>query len=166
MRITWLSKGNYCLTCSIYSTVELAKLTGFSIKQLDYWAIQGILVPSVRRSDGPGTRKIYSIDDLVQLQFIRRLKNHGWSTRKIGQAIKILREIMQDPNPLKHAILIHGKSTLIALCKTREGERIAIDALSTGGQQVMGIVLEMLMEEAQQIANSMNNPVMDKEMVQ
>ncbi len=73
---------------------------------------------------------------------------------------------MQDPNPLKHAILIHGKSTLIALCKTREGERIAIDALSTGGQQVMGIVLEMLMEEAQQIANSMNNPVMDKEMVQ
>lgn len=149
----------------IYSTLTIAELTGFTVKQLDYWATQGILVPSVQRSNGPGTRKLYSIDDLVQLQFIRHLKNQGWSTRKIGQAIKILREIMQDPNPLKHAILIHGKSTLIALCKTREGERIAIDALSTGGQQVMGIVLEMLMEEAQQIANTIHTPMRDKEMV-
>lgn len=142
-----------------FSTWEIARATGFSMKQLDYWAHRGIVVPSIQRSNGPGTRKRYSVDDLVQLQFIRRLKQYGWSTQKIGKAIDTLRNIINDPNPLKHAVLINGKNTLIALCKTKEGERIVIDALSVGGQQVMGVVVEMLLEEAQQIANNIDESI-------
>ncbi len=55
---------------------------------------------------------------------------------------------MNDPNPLKHAMLLHDKKTIIALYKTKEGEQILFDTLSAGRQQVMGIVLELLMEEA------------------
>ena len=54
---------------------------------------------------------------------------------------------MNDANPLRNAILIHGKGTIFALSKTREGERILIDALSTTGQQVMSFVFETLLEE-------------------
>lgn len=153
------------MTSHVYSTTELARITSFSVKQLDYWAQQGILIPSIQQSHGPGTRKLYSVDDLIQLQFIRQLKHYGWSTRSIRRAVDTLRDVMNDPNPLKHAVLIHGKNTLIALCKTKEGERIAVDALSTGGQQVMGIVLEMLIEEAQHIVRRMNNSIRDEEMV-
>ncbi len=153
------------MTSHVYATTEIARITGFSVKQLDYWAQQGILIPSIQQSHGPGTRKLYSVDDLIQLQFIRQLKHYGWSTRNIRRAVNTLRDVMNDPNPLKHAVLIHGKNTLIALCKTKEGERIAVDALSTGGQQVMGIVLEMLIEEAQHIARRMNNSIRDEEMV-
>lgn len=135
-----------------YTTGEVAQATGFTVRQLDYWAVNGLLTPSIRQSHGPGTRKLYSIDDLIRLQFIKQLKFYGWSTRKIAKAVNILRNVMDDPDPLKNAILVHGKGTLIALCKTKEGERIMIDALNSGGQQVMGIVLEMLIEEAQQIA--------------
>ena len=136
-----------------YTTVEVAQATGFSVRQLDYWAQQGLLVPGVQQSHGPGTRKLYSVEDLAQLQLIRRLKQHGWSTRKIRRAVNTLRVVMDDPNPLKNAILVHSKGTLVALCKTKEGERILLDALNAGGQQVMGIVLEMLMEEAQRVAH-------------
>lgn len=149
----------------VYSTVEIAQATGFTIKQLDYWATTGLLVPSGQQSQGPGTRKRYTVDNLVQLQFIRQLKSYGWSTRKIGQAIKTLREVMKVPDPLKYAVLIHGKSTLIALCKTKEGERVAIDALSVGGQQVMGVVVEMLVEEAYQLAITMKEPARDEEAI-
>ncbi len=149
-----------------YTTAEVAQATSFSIRQLDYWAQVGLLVPSIQRSHGPGTRKIYSIEDLVQLQFIRQLKCYGWSTRKIWKAINTLRVVMNDPNPLKNAVLVHGKGTLIALCKTKEGERILLDALNTGGQQVMEIVLEMLIEEAQQIASRIGSSEMIKETVQ
>lgn len=148
-----------------FSTAEVARATGFSTKQLDYWAQRGIVIPSVQQSNGPGTRKRYSVDDLVQLQFIRQLKHFGWSTQKIGKAIEILRVVINDPNPLKQAVLIHGKNTLIALCKTKEGERIAIDALSVGGQQVMGVVVEMLIEEAHQIASEIDEAVKSEEMV-
>ena len=146
-----------------FTTIEVAKMTGFSVRQLDYWALQGLVVPGVQQSHGPGTRKIYSLDDLVQLQFIRQLKSYGWSTQKIKQAIDILKDVMNDPNPLKHAILIHGKNTLFALCKTKEGERIVLDTLNVGGQQVMGVVIEMLIEEAQQTAESADKLSLVKE---
>src|SRR6266581_3745311 len=152
---------------AVYDQWELSvKATGFSIRQLDYWAQEDLLVPSIQQSHGPGTRRIYSIEDLVHLQFIRQLKRYGWSTRKIRKAINTLRVVMNDPNPLKNAVLVHGKGTLIALCKTKEGESILLDALSTAGQQVMGIVLEMLIEEAQQIAGSIDNSERIKETVQ
>ncbi len=54
---------------------------------------------------------------------------------------------------------------LIALCKTKEGERIAIDALSIGGQQVMGVVVEMLIEEAYQLATEIKESVRDEEVI-
>ena len=141
-----------------YTTIEIAQATGFSMRQLDYWAQFGLLVPSIQQSHGPGTRKLYSVDDLIQLQFIRQLKHYGWSTRQLGKVVKTLRIVMNDPNPLKNAVLVHGKGIIVALCKTKEGERIMLDAFNAGGQQVMGVVLEMLIEEAHQIAECIENP--------
>lgn len=148
-----------------YTTAEIAQAIGFSVRQLDYWAQQGMIVPSIQEAHGSGTRKLYALDDLIQLQFIRQLKHYGWSTQKIRQAIVILRKVINDPNPLKHAVLIHGNNTIFALCKTKEGERIALDALNAGGQQVMGIVLEILMEEAQQIAQNIEVSKRDEAIV-
>jgi DNA-binding transcriptional MerR regulator len=140
------------MTARVYTTVEVAQISGFSVRQLDYWARQGLLAPSLQQSHGPGTRRLYSLDDLIQLRFIRQVKRHGWSTQKIRTAIRTLRAVMEDPDPLKNAVLVHSKGTLLALCKTKEGERILIDALSAGGQQVMGIVLETLEEETRRVA--------------
>lgn len=138
----------------VFTTMDIVRITGFSERQLDYWARQGIVIPSIRQSHGPGSRKLYAIDDIVQLNFIRQLKRHGWSTQKIREAIVRLREVMDDPNPLKSAMLFDGKGTMLAICKTKEGERILLDALSTGGQLVMGVVLEMLIEETRHVAVS------------
>lgn len=137
------------MAIDVFTTMDIVRITSFSERQLDYWARQGIVVPSVQQSHGPGSRRLYAIDDLVQLNFIRQLKHHGWSTQKIREAIIRLRDIMGDPNPLKSAMLFDGKGTMLAICKTKEGERILLDALSAGGQLVMGVVLEMLIEETQ-----------------
>ncbi|HEY1352031.1 MAG TPA: MerR family transcriptional regulator [Ktedonobacteraceae bacterium] len=153
------------MASSGYTTADIVQVTGFSHKQLDYWASTGLLVPGEQQSHGPGTRRLYSGDDLVQLQFIRRLKSYGWSTRKIGQVVKMLREVMDGSDPLKYAILVNGKHTLIALCKTKEGERTAIDALSVGGQQVRGIVVEMLRDEAYQLVTEMKESARGEETI-
>jgi DNA-binding transcriptional MerR regulator len=142
-----------------YTTAEVAQITGFSVRQLDYWAQQGLLVPGIQQSRGPGTRRLYGLDDLVQLRFIRQIKRYGWSTHKIRAAITTLRVVMEDPDPLKNAVLVHSKGILLALCKTKEGERILLDALNAGGQQVMGIVLETLEEETRRVAEKFSDEV-------
>lgn len=137
---------------TLYTTAEVAKITGFSVRQLDYWARKNMVLPSYHQAHGSGSRRLYTIDDLVQLNIIRRLKQYNWSTQKIHKAINILKDVMNDSDPLRNALLIHGKGTIFALSKTREGERILIDALSTTGQQVMSFVLETIHDEVRNAA--------------
>ena len=134
-----------------YTTDRAAKLSGFTKWQLGYWAKKGMIVPTAQPSHGPGTRRLYSFDDLVQLRFIRHLKRMGWSIQKIRVAIAALREITQDSQPLNSGILIHGKHTILAMCKNKAGEQMLLDALSTGMQQVMWIVLEDLQTETKDL---------------
>jgi DNA-binding transcriptional MerR regulator len=133
----------------IYSTEEVAKLSGFSVRQISYWVKQGIITPSIQQAHGSGSRRRYSFDDLLQLRFVRQLMNHGWSIQKIREAITRLRDIMGDPQSLQKAVLVHGSQTILAICKTKEGERIILDMLDPGGQQVMWIYLDTLRKETQ-----------------
>ena len=132
----------------VFTTMEIVHLTGFTERQLGYWDQEGLVKPGIQQSNGSGSRRLYSVDDLVQLNLIRQLKKHRWSTQKIRKAIARLREVIDDPQPMKRAVLVDGETTILALYKTKEGERILFDVLSDGGQLVMGIALEVLIEEA------------------
>jgi DNA-binding transcriptional MerR regulator len=140
------------VTTRIYTTSEVAEISGFSIRQISYWAEQKIIVPSVQQARGSGTRRRYSFDDLLQLRFVRQLMKHGWSLQKIREAVSRLRDVMGDPQSLHKAVLVHGTNTILAICKTKEGERIILDTLDPSGQQVMWVVLEILKEETKSIA--------------
>lgn len=134
-----------------FTTSQVSDITGLTKRQLDHWARCGLFEPSIQKSSGPGTHKIYSIEDLVQLRSLVKLKCYHWSTQKIRKAIFMLREVMNDPHPLKRSMLVADKHTMIAICKTQEGERLLMDALASGGQQVLGVVLEVLEEDIRQI---------------
>ena len=144
-----------------YTTAEMARITGFSLRQLDYWARIGMIIPCFKQAQGSGSRRLYTVEDLVQLNIVRQLKKYNWSTQKIRKAIETLKAVMDDANPLRNAFLVHGGGTIFALSKTKEGERILIDALSTTRQQVMSFVLETLLEEAKciHLAIDMNESV-------
>jgi DNA-binding transcriptional MerR regulator len=145
---------------SVFTTVEVASITGFSLRQLDYWARKKIIIPGFAQAHGSGSRRLYKIEDIVQLNIIHQLKKQGWSTQKIAQSIETLKDMMNDTNPLRNAILFNSKGTIFALSKTREGERILIDALSTTRQQVTSFVFEILLEQAKgfNLASDMDNP--------
>lgn len=133
----------------VFSSTEVAHITGISRQRLDYWARTKLLRPSIRDAHGKGTRRLYSLDDLVQLQFVQRLHTNKWSTQKIRKAITRLRVFLTSS---EEAVLIDGKNTILALFRTKRGEQILLDTLSSGGQQVLEIVLETLIEETRNIA--------------
>jgi DNA-binding transcriptional MerR regulator len=139
------------LSVHTFTTTQVADMTGLSMRQLDYWAQNAIFVPSIQQAHGSGTRKLYSLDDVIQLRSLRKLICSRWSTQKLRQAISMLREVMHDSNPLRYASLISDKRTLLAVYKTKAGERVLLDALCSGGQQVMSLVIEVVEEETRQL---------------
>lgn len=134
-----------------FSTAQAADLTGLSVRQLDYWAQKGIFTPGVQSAQGSGSRKKYSLEDIIALRSLRHLKCRHWSTQKLRRALTMLREVMQDPNPLRRAMLIADKTTLLAVYKTKQGEQALLDALDTGGQHILSLVIETVEEETQQL---------------
>lgn len=135
----------------MYSTSEVSEIVGMKPARIDYWVRTGLISSSISVANGSGTRRIFNFEDVVQLRFISRLLTNGWSLQKIRNAVSILRQIMGDPDPLKHAVIVGDRHSILALARTIDGERIVIDALSTGGQQVMSIVLEVLISETKDI---------------
>lgn len=127
-----------------FTTAQVAHLSGFSSRQLDYWATSGMLVPSIKQSNGPGTRKIYSFDDLVRLSFIQQLRQASWSTQKIRKALQHLGKFTTESQQYRNSTFVYDNKTILILCETKEGQQILLDALNPSGQQVLWIVLEML----------------------
>ncbi len=58
----------------LYTTTEVGEITGFSQRQLDYWAREKMIIPSFQQAHGSGSRRLYTVEDLVQLNIVRQLK--------------------------------------------------------------------------------------------
>jgi DNA-binding transcriptional MerR regulator len=138
-----------------FTTLQVSRISGFSVRQLDYWANTGLLMPSIRQSTGPGTRKLYSFDDLVRLCFIKKLRDAGLSIQKARNALEQLDKFTADGSGYRLVALVHDKKTLLALCETEEKQQILLDILNPSGQQVLWIVLETLRGETRKNADQL-----------
>ena len=136
------------MTPQVFSSTEVSQITNVSRQRLDYWARTRMLVPSIREAHGRGSRRLYSSDDLVQLGFIQRLLAHGWSTQKIRKAISRLQAFITST---EEVVLLDGKDTILALYRTKKGEQVLLDTLNLGGQQVLVIVLETLIQDIRRV---------------
>lgn len=62
---------------------EAHRLAGISYRQLDYWARQGWVMPSIDTGSGRAGRRLYSRADVVRLALLAHL---GRSRHDIGRA--------------------------------------------------------------------------------
>ena len=60
-----------------YRAPQVCKLVGITYRQLDYWARQGLVRPSIADARGSGTQRSYSFNDLVRLKVIKNLLDAG-----------------------------------------------------------------------------------------
>ena len=74
---------------SKYTTGELAKLCGVSVRTVQYYDSRNILIPSELSEGG---RRLYSEDDLKRLRVICFLREIGISINGIG-------ELLSDKHP-------------------------------------------------------------------
>ncbi len=123
---------------SVYTTTEVAEITGFSLRQLDYWARERMIMPSFQQAHGSGSRRLYTVEDLVQLNIVRQLKKHNWSTQKIHKAIETLKDIGQQVMSfVLETLLEEIKSTTSALGidKPIDADDAPVEVAQMGGRE-------------------------------
>lgn len=89
---------------SKYTTGEIAKLTGVSVRTVQYYDDRGILVPSELSEGG---RRLYTEDDLKRMHIICFL-------REIGLPIKSISALLSEKHPENIiSILLDGQEKLL-----------------------------------------------------
>ncbi len=81
---------------SMYTTGEIAKLCGVSVRTVQYYDTRNILVPSALSEGG---RRLYSEDDLRRMKIVCFLRDTGLSINSIG-------EFLSDPDPARTLALL------------------------------------------------------------
>lgn len=73
------------MTAQLFNSGSAARLANITIRQLDYWIRTEILKP-VREASGSGSRRKYSLDDVLRLRVARELAEIG-SLRPAGHLL-------------------------------------------------------------------------------
>lgn len=130
---------------SKYTTGEMAKLCGVSVRTVQYYDKRGILVP-VDLSEGG--RRIYSEDDLQKLKIICFL-------REMGISISSISEILQEENPqnLIELLLSQQEQTLISEISDRQKQLKALKELSRSVKENENFSLKSIGDVAYQMKN-------------
>ena len=111
-----------------FSTTTVARLTGSTIRMIDYWVRTGILKPSEHDAKGRGSRRRFTFKDVVILQTIRELRQGECPLQKIRTAIKYLKTHYPDASEA---------DALARLTLLTDGKRVY---LLTDGNQVMDVI--------------------------
>ena len=130
---------------SKYTTGEIAKLCGVTVRTVQYYDTRGILVPSELTEGG---RRLYSGDDVKRMKVICFLRDLGLSIDAIGQ---LLAE--DDPGSVIALLLEQQEAALKAEIGQRESQLKKLSELKAGLRGVR----EFSVESIGDIAYTMNN---------
>ena len=72
--------------CVITAT-EAADAAGITYRQLDHWARQGWVTPSIQPGSGRGGRRRYSAADVLRLAALRHFAKSGWQVSDLGERV-------------------------------------------------------------------------------
>ncbi len=130
---------------SKYTTGELAKLCGVTVRTVQYYDTRGILVPSELTEGG---RRLYSEDDLKRMKIICFLRELGLPIDSIGQLLS-----EDDPGSVISLLLDQQEAALRREIGERETQLRKLSELKAGLKSVS----EFSVDSIGDIAVSMTN---------
>ena len=116
-----------------YSAKLTADVVGITYRQLDYWARTDLVVPSLARATGSGSRRQYSYANLLELKVIKRLLDSGIKLEKVRSIFDYMRSELRED--ISRANLVIDGSNVV--CARSEAE--FIDVLQRG-QGVLNVL--------------------------
>jgi len=108
-----------------FTSRDVVRLTGITLRQLQWWDERKIVVP-VRE----GHRRLYSMDDLVEVSVICDLRRRGFSLQGVRKVVRFLQREFSK----RLAETVGGKSDYHLLT---DGSRLYLE---TSPQQIVDIL--------------------------
>ena len=131
------------MNASSFGSKVVLGLTGITYRQLDYWARTRLVGASIRQATGPGSRRVYSFEDLVALRVVARLLDAGVSLQAVRRAVEYLQR--HTERPLTTLGLVAKGKRVFALM---EDATKMIEATAQG-QVVIAIDVELIVKHLQ-----------------
>ena len=125
----------------LYTSGEVRRLVGVSQRQLTYWDESALVRPSGRIASGRGSRRLFTVLDVLQLKLICRLKEAGLPLQRVRRALLRLATLSDEVAPVAELeVLTDGQRILVR----RSGEHL-LDPLAN--QYVLRLPLADLLAE-------------------
>lgn len=128
-----------------YTTGEIAKLCGVTVRTVQYYDQRGILIPSELTDGG---RRLYSEDDIRRLKIICFLRDLGLPIDSISQLLS-----EEDPGSVISLLLEQQKQTLREELTERQEKMDKLNALDEELRKLEHFSIESIAD----IANTMGN---------
>ena len=129
-----------------FSTAEAARLSGLTPRQLDHWARQGFLRPSVQEASGYGSCRLYSFADIVRLRVAARLRGSGVGLARIRGCVEALKRLNAGADLNQARLLVVENRVLWARSDRevvdllREGQLVLVFSLGDAIKETAGVV--------------------------
>ena len=130
---------------SKYTTGEIAKLCGVTVRTVQYYDTRGILVPSALSEGG---RRLYSEDDLRRMKVICFLRELGLPINSISQLLS-----EEDPGSVIDLLLEQQGQSLKAEIEDRSEKLSRLEALRKELKSVRDISVESIGDAAYTMTN-------------
>lgn len=121
---------------------EVSRIVGATHRQLAYWDRTGLVRPSLKSASGRGSRRLYSIEDIIELKILIRLLNSSLRLQRIRSSFGFIRR--QSKTLTSVIILTDGKTVYFY-----QDADVLVDTLKEG-QTVLRIAVQDLIAEVQE----------------
>ena len=125
-----------------FDVKEVARIVGASRRRLDYWNKTGLLIPSLKTVSEKGSPSVYSVQDIIDLKIILRLRQSSISLQRIRAGFRFIKE--QQQTLASSVILSDGKTLYLY-----QDDDLLVDILKKG-QMVSRVSVQDLIEEVQE----------------
>ncbi|MDE5865683.1 MAG: MerR family transcriptional regulator [Lachnospiraceae bacterium] len=130
---------------SKYTTGEIAKLCGVSVRTVQYYDTRGILIPSELSEGG---RRLYSEDDFKRMKIICFLRDAGISINSIGELLS-----EDDPGSVISVLLEQQEQLLREEVNERQAKLDMLDGIKKEIKSVENFSVESIGDIAYAMEN-------------
>lgn len=121
---------------------EVSRVVGATNRQLAYWDTTGLVSPSLKSASGRGSRRLYSVENIIELKILTKLLNSPLPLQRIRSSFGFIRR--QSKTLASVIILTDGKTVYFY-----QEANVLVDTLKEG-QTVLRIAVQDLIAEVQQ----------------
>jgi DNA-binding transcriptional MerR regulator len=125
-----------------FTIQEVSRIVGASRRRLAYWDKTGLLSPSLKIDSSKGLCRLYSVQDIIDIKIILRLRQSSLSLQRIRSGFRFVKKSAETL--ASSVILTDGKTIYMY-----QDDNLLVDTLKNG-QMVLRITVQDLIAEVQE----------------